>query len=191
MSWRASGWTPRPERCPTVKTKLLRFILPLTLCGTAAACSGNAEAPADNGAAPTAAAARIVPLTILADGREHRFTVEAAVTPEEQAKGLMFRTELPADVGMIFPMRPPRPASFWMKNTVIPLDILFIRTDGTIALVAANTKPYSQEPVSAGTPVAGVLELRGGRAAELGIEQGDTVRWGDCSTPESPLSFCP
>lgn len=173
-----------------MKTKPLRLILPLMLCGAVAGCSGKAEAPVENSGA-VAPAVRTVPLTITADGREHRFTVETAVTPEEQQKGLMFRTALPADGGMIFPMEPPRTASFWMKNTVIPLDLLFIRTDGTIALVAANTKPYSQEPVSAGVPVAGVLELRGGRAAELGIEQGDRVRWGDCAVPKGPLSFCP
>ncbi|CAN5155949.1 hypothetical protein BH11PSE5_BH11PSE5_12060 [soil metagenome] len=110
----------------------------------------------------------------------------------------MFRKELPADGGMVFPMTPPRTASFWMKNTVIPLDMLFIRTDGTIALVAANTKPYAREPVSAGVPVAAVLELRGGRAAELGVKEGDKVKWGACAVPDvrpheswDRASFCP
>lgn len=107
----------------------------------------------------------------------------------------MFRKSLDADGGMLFPMAPPRTASFWMKDTLIPLDMLFIRTDGTIALVAANAAPYSRVPVSAGVPVAAVLELRGGRAAELGISEGDSVAWGSCVDPASKtngaLDFCP
>lgn len=79
--------------------------------------------------------------------------------------------------GMIFPFSEPRVASFWMKNTVIPLDIIFIRTNGTIESIAENAVPYSTDPVEAGEPVAAVLELRGGLSAELGIAAGDTVRW--------------
>jgi uncharacterized membrane protein (UPF0127 family) len=78
---------------------------------------------------------------------------------------------------MIFPMEPPRDASFWMKNTVIALDIIFIGTDRRILNIAANTVPYSETPVYS-TGVAGaVLELSAGRAAELGIAAGDTVAW--------------
>jgi uncharacterized membrane protein (UPF0127 family) len=78
---------------------------------------------------------------------------------------------------MIFPMNPPRPASFWMKNTVISLDLIFIRPDGTIARIAAEAVPYSLEPIDSGEPVSAVLEIAGGRAAELGISEGDKVRW--------------
>jgi uncharacterized membrane protein (UPF0127 family) len=107
----------------------------------------------------------------------------------------MFRKSIAADGGMLFPMNPPRTASFWMKNTLIPLDMLFIRTDGSIAFIAANTQPYSREPVSAGVPVTAVLELRGGRAAELGIAEGGRVSWGKCADPAGKsrpgLDFCP
>jgi uncharacterized membrane protein (UPF0127 family) len=82
-----------------------------------------------------------------------------------------------------------------MKNTVIPLDMLFIRTDGTIAFIASETVPYSREPVSAGVPVAAVLELDGGRARALGIREGDRVSWGRCADPKATtaaeLDFCP
>ena len=120
-----------------------------------------------------------MPLTIrTAAGKVHRFTVEVARTPEEQAQGLMFRETLAPDRGMIFPHDPPRPASFWMKNTLIPLDIVFIRPDRTILRIEANTVPYSLEPVtSLGEPTAAVLELAGGRSAELGIAPGDRVDW--------------
>ena len=118
-----------------------------------------------------------LPLTISSNGREHRFTVEVARTGEEQSMGLMYRTELAPDRGMIFPMDPPRNASFWMRNTLIPLDMIFVRADGSIANVEANTVPYSEEPVRSAGPVAAVLEIPGGRAAELGIKAGDIVKW--------------
>ena len=118
-----------------------------------------------------------VPLTISSNGRQHRFTVEVARTPEEQAMGLMYRNLLAPDRGMIFPFDSPRPASFWMRNTLIPLDMIFVRQDGSIANIAANTVPYSEEPVTSDGPVAAVLEIPGGRAAELGIKPGDTVKW--------------
>ncbi len=118
-----------------------------------------------------------VPLTISSATGEHRFTVEVARSAAEQAQGLMFRASLPPDRGMIFPYDPPQAVGFWMKNTLIPLDMIFIRADGTIARIAANTVPHSLEPVGSGEPVSAVLEIRGGRAAELGIRPGDRVRW--------------
>ncbi len=118
-----------------------------------------------------------MPLTIRSAGREHRFTVEVAKTPEQQARGLMYRRSLARDRGMVFPYDPPQTVGFWMKNTLIPLDIIFIRADGRIARIAANTTPLSLDPVPSGEPVATVLEIRGGRAAELGIREGDLVSW--------------
>lgn len=132
-----------------------------------------------NAAAPLAQAdvAALSPLTITARSGDIPFQVEVARTAEEQARGLMYRTGLAAGRGMIFPMSPPRPASFWMKNTFIPLDILFIRPDGTIARIAENTTPESLDQIIAGEPVAAVLEIAGGEAARLGIAEGDRVRW--------------
>jgi uncharacterized membrane protein (UPF0127 family) len=118
-----------------------------------------------------------LPLTVRSASGTHRFTVEIARTPEEQANGLMHRQSLAPDRGMLFPYEPPQPASFWMKNTLIPLDMIFIRPDGTIARIVANTVPLSLDPVPSLEPVAAVLELAGGRAAELGIREGDRVSW--------------
>ncbi len=119
-----------------------------------------------------------MPLTITrADGAKHRFTVEVARSPEQQSQGLMNRQSLAPDRGMIFPYDPPVAASFWMKNTLIPLDMIFVRADGTIARIEENTAPLSLDPISAGEPVAAVLELAGGRSAALGIVAGARVDW--------------
>lgn len=120
---------------------------------------------------------RVVPLTVSAAGRTHRLQVEVAGTPAEQAKGLMFRTEMGANEGMIFPFNPAKKASFWMKNTVIPLDLVFIDGAGRVESVAARAVPYSLEPINSRGDVAAVLEINGGRAAELGIAPGAQVRW--------------
>ena len=117
-----------------------------------------------------------VALTIHSATRDHLFTVQVAATPEQQQHGLMFYRSLGADEGMIFPYEPPQSVSFWMHNTLIPLDMVFIREDGTIARIA-TAKPLDDTPVPAGEPVAAVLEIRGGRAAELGIREGDKVEW--------------
>ena len=118
-----------------------------------------------------------VPLTVTSSGRTHRFTVEVARTAEEQATGLMNRSSLAPDRGMIFPFAEPRVAGFWMKNTLIPLDMIFVRADGSIANIEANTVPLSLQPVYSDGPVSAVLELAGGRSAELGIKPGDKVKW--------------
>ena len=148
-----------------------------------AACS--AQPAADTGAAAEIAAEtthpasglEVIPLTVTGTSGTHRFAVELADTPEAQRRGLMFRTELPDDAGMIFPYDGTTAQSFWMKNTPLPLDIIFIGPDGRISNIAAMTEPYSLESVYSVGPVLGVLELRGGLAAELGIEPGDKVDW--------------
>ena len=121
----------------------------------------------------------IVPLTVTSGEDVHRFDVEVARSVEEQAKGLMFRTELGPNEGMIFPRDPPDIAGFYMKNTPLPLDIIFIGPDGRILNIAAETTPYSLDTVRADGLTGLVLELAGGRAAELGIEAGDVVAWTD------------
>ena len=147
----------------------------LALLASLAACQPSASNAVD--LAPSPAGLEQVPLTITSGQRTHRFTVEIARTREEQATGLMNRSELAPDRGMIFPFDPPRDASFWMKNTLIPLDMIFVRTDGSIANIAENTVPLSLESVRSEGPVGAVLELAGGRAAELGIKPGDKVAW--------------
>jgi len=107
-----------------------------------------------------------------------RFLTELASDPRSQEKGLMFRTKLAANAGMLFDFHTPQPQTFWMKNTVLPLDMIFIRTDGTISSIAPNTTPYSETPIPSTEPVRAVLEINGGRSAQLGIEPGQRVHNG-------------
>jgi len=88
----------------------------------------------------------------------------------------MFRRTLAPDRGMIFPYDPPQDVAFWMRNTLIPLDMVFIRADGTIARIA-TAKPLDETPVPSGEPISAVLEIAGGRAAELKVKEGDKVSW--------------
>lgn len=141
------------------------------------ALAGCAPTSAGSPPALDAQAAATVPLTIHTARGKIGYAVEVAATMQEQARGLMYRTSLPDRGGMIFPMTPPREASFWMKNTYIPLDIIFIRADGTIARIAANAVPEDLTPVKSGEPVAAVLEIAGGAAAANGIAEGDRVEW--------------
>lgn len=110
-----------------------------------------------------------------AAGAKLRFQVELARTPEEQARGLMFRKTLAADAGMLFIYATPQPAGFWMKNTYIPLDMLFIEPDGRIERVHANAEPLSTAPIEGPVKTKAVLEINGGTAARLGIRPGDHV----------------
>ncbi|MEO9599929.1 DUF192 domain-containing protein [Parasphingorhabdus sp.] len=139
--------------------------------GETAASNPNSELPLSE------AGLNQVPLNIQSSQATHAFVVEVAESSAQQAQGLMFRTKLASDKGMIFPFAEDRVASFWMKNTVISLDIIFIRRDGTIESIAANTVPYSLAPVRSNGPIATVLEIAAGRANELGIAPGDTVTW--------------
>ena len=148
-----------------------------------AACQAEPEAAAPTNVSTPAPAVSpvsglpLAPLEIRSGGRTHRFTVELARSADEQAYGLMNRALLGPDAGMLFPFPQPRPASFWMKNTIIPLDMIFIRADGSIARIAANTEPLSLKSVGVSEPVAAVLEIAGGRAAELGIDESARVAW--------------
>ena len=127
------------------------------------------------GTAGSVAAAELQPLEIASKGGVHVFAVEMASTPAEQAKGLMFRRELPEGQGMLFDFHHEQPTSFWMKNTYIPLDMIFIRGDGRILRIAENTVPLSEALVPSGGPVRAVLEVNAGMARKLGIAPGDRV----------------
>lgn len=110
-----------------------------------------------------------------ADGGEHVFRSEMAISPQQQATGMMFRTEMAPDEGMLFVFGEVRRASFWMRNTLIPLDIIFVRANGRITNIVANATPETDAHRRSTGRVAGVLEIPGGRAAELGIKAGDLV----------------
>ncbi|OYY91095.1 MAG: hypothetical protein B7Y45_05265 [Sphingomonas sp. 28-66-16] len=129
-----------------------------------------------------AAAVGTIGVTITSPNGPHRFRVEVARTAAEQARGLMYRTDIAPDGGMLFAPYPadggpPSEANFWMKNTPSPLDIIFIRPDGSIARIAENTVPFSEAQIPSGEPVSAVLEIRGGRSSALGISEDDRVSW--------------
>jgi uncharacterized membrane protein (UPF0127 family) len=162
----------------------MRWNLPTILASFAfagAACSPLSARPAP---VPQAVPAgrpntglRVIPLTISQNGNRHTFQVEVAKTSAQQETGLMFRTKMAKDHGMLFPSPYPEARTFWMKNTIIPLDIVFIGPDHRISNIAAKAVPYSLDPIpSAGETIA-VLELNGGRAAELGFTPGALVSW--------------
>jgi len=103
------------------------------------------------------------------------FNVELALTQSERAQGLMFRQQLADDAGMLFDFGEEREVAFWMRNTFIPLDMIFIAADGTIKSIYANARPQDDTPISSGVPVRFVLEIPGGRAAAAGIKVGDRL----------------
>src|SRR5262245_10516389 len=127
------------------------------------------------GVAGRLAAAELQPLEIASKSGVHVFAVEMASTPEEVARGLMFRRQLPEGQGMLFDFHKEQPTSVWMKNTYIPLDMIFIRADGRIVNIAENRVPLSETLVPSGGPVRAVLEVIGGTAKKLGIAPGDRV----------------
>ena len=157
----------------------------LTACspGASATAGARGAAASAQGAAASEAARhpvsglQVIDLVVDRGGKRLPFRVELADTPEAQARGLMFRTQLGDNEGMIFPSAVPEPRSFWMKNTPLSLDIIFIGTDGRVLNIAANTVPYSLESVSSKGIASAGLELRAGRAAALGIVPGDKVRF--------------
>ena len=158
-----------------IRPTLIAMAMLLVSCSPQPAA--QAVAPAQSSAVHPESGLKVVPLTVTTPTGKHTFRVEVAATGEEQARGLMFRTAMGPDEGMIFPRQPPDVASFWMKNTPLSLDIIFIGTDRKVINVGANTVPYSLDPVGALDLTAAVLELKAGRAAELGIVPGSEVQW--------------
>ena len=138
-----------------VKALLTAFVLVLML--PLAACSDEGR------------------LTIEARNGAHSFAIEIVDTPETRAQGLMYREELAPDAGMLFDFKESRPVSFWMRNTLIPLDMIFITEEGLVANVYAQARPHDPTSIPSDGPVMFVLEIPGGRAAELGIAAGDRV----------------
>jgi uncharacterized membrane protein (UPF0127 family) len=120
-------------------------------------------------------AADLQPLEIVSKSGVHVFAVELVANDEDRARGLMYRKELPEGRGMLFDFKTDQPVSFWMRNTYIPLDMIFIRSDGRIQRIAENTEPLSERLVPSGAPVRGVLEVIAGTARKLGIAPGDRV----------------
>lgn len=114
-------------------------------------------------------------LTIVSGGKRHLFQIEMAISAEQMAQGLMFRRQMAPDAGMLFLHREERELSMWMKNTFIPLDMVFIAADGRITRIAQRTVPQSLTTISSDGPAMAVLELNAGTAERLGIKPGDRV----------------
>ena len=156
---------------PTTRRALLAASAALGIASVGAAA-------AQEGPEPTAAQRTLpaVALTITgANGVRHDFSVEVARTPRQQQIGLMFRTAVSDHGGMLFPWPQPMKSSMWMENTLLPLDMVFIRSDGTVDSIAENTVPRSLAVVSSDGVVGSTLELQGGLTAKLGIAVGDRV----------------
>lgn len=134
------------------------------------------NAPANQDAAGHLGPLPMEDLSIETSNGVQRFHVEIADNDAEREQGLMYRRSMAADHGMLFIFDQPSPQSFWMHNTFLPLDLIFIGADGRIVNIAANATPFSDDNIPSAGPVRGVLELNAGRTAALGILPGDRVR---------------
>ncbi len=157
---------------------LTRFLALALVAGLSslAACTGGATS-----LTAEEQAKGIVPVTVTTKSGRHVFKAEPAVTPAEQQRGLMFRTDLTDTSAMLFWPYPagggaPKEASFWMQNTPTALDLIFIRPDGTVARIARG-EPLDETPIPSGEPVGAVLEVKAGVAAATGMAEGDKVTW--------------
>ncbi|OYX04086.1 MAG: hypothetical protein B7Z15_17860 [Rhizobiales bacterium 32-66-8] len=131
--------------------------------------------------APAAAFAEA--LTLRTATGDYRFSVDVVDTPETRAQGLMFVTELADDAGMLFDFKEEREVSFWMRNTFIPLDMIFVGADGVVKTIHANARPQDPTSIPSEVPVQFVLEIPGGRSAEIGLKPGDTMEHARVSVP--------
>jgi len=159
-----------------MRAVLLSLLLILPACSPQAAERSPAPAAGQASVHPESGL-EVIPLTVTSLGKTHTFRVEVARSTEEQAKGLMFRTTMGPNEGMLFPYDPPRVLSFWMRNTVLSLDLVFIGPDKRVINIAANAVPYSEESILSDAPGIAVLELNAGRARELNIVAGAQVAW--------------
>jgi hypothetical protein len=126
-------------------------------------------------AVPLAACSDEGKLVLHTAGGDHTFNVQVVDTPETRAQGLMFVQELADDAGMLFDFKEEREVSFWMRNTFIPLDMIFIGADGEVKTIHVNARPQDPTSIPSEVPVQFVLEIPGGRSEEIGLEPGDTV----------------
>ena len=117
-----------------------------------------------------------VPLTVVSKDSKHVFQIERAISLDQQARGMMFRESMDPDSGMLFEFDEPKIATIWMKNTPLPLDIIFVRSNGKILKIEHMAQPYKLRSASSEAIVAAVLELQGGRSKELGIMPGDLIQ---------------
>jgi len=154
-----------------MRLSILGLIVSMMLASCAALAGRQAELPVET-------------IRIDTQSGPKEFKVEVAADAVSQEHGLMFRRDLAADAGMLFDFHQEARVSFWMKNTPLPLDMVFIRADGTVSSVEPNAIPFSTASIPSAEPVRAVLEINGGRAHDLGIKPGDRVRAGIFHDPE-------
>ncbi|MGB3615082.1 MAG: DUF192 domain-containing protein [Elainellaceae cyanobacterium] len=156
-------------------------IVPLPLSPPAAAPPAASPPAVSTKDAPLASSpyqGQVLPISATVDIRGTQIALEVAETPAQRATGLMFRPEIPADRGMLFPFSPSRPVQFWMRNVQVPLDMVFLY-QGRVEAIAAEVPPCTTLPCPTYGPLVeidNVIELRGGRAEELGLQVGDRLR---------------
>ena len=151
--------------------------LSLFCCILLISCAPSDSSVTESETTLTESLGQKLPITATAKMGGETIELEVAKTPEQQAIGLMYREEFPENRGMLFPMKPPREPRFWMKNVEIPLDMIFVR-EGKIRAIAHDVPPCEEEPCLTYSPkviIDQVIELRGGRAKELGLEIGDSI----------------
>ncbi|MGV0028002.1 DUF192 domain-containing protein [Phormidesmis priestleyi] len=162
-----------------VQTSLMGIGLSVLLMGCASSTADTSKAQnAPDVSAVQSAIAQDLPITAIAEIVGKKVQLEVANTPQEQATGLMGRTSLGDDRGMLFPFSPPRPVQFWMKNTLISLDMIFVR-QGVVKAIAVDVPPCKSDPCpvygSANEVIDQVIEVRGGRSKALGLKVGDRL----------------
>jgi uncharacterized protein len=149
------------------------------LCALAACAAGYSLSTSANaqdcGLLPSMHRLKVETMTILSARGPVMLHTELALSSAEQERGLMCRKTVPNDHAMLFVFKPARPVAFWMKNTLVPLDMLFVGQDGHIIGVVRRAPPLSLEPIPSSGPVVGVIEIGGGRADAMGIQPGDKV----------------
>ena len=156
----------------------MRF--PRTVLYTLAACAaglcfGAAANAQDCGLLPSMHRLKVETMTIASAKGPVKLKTELALTSAEQERGLMCRRKVPGDHAMLFVFKPAQPVAFWMKNTLVPLDMLFVGADGRIFNIVRKAPALSLQPIPSNGPAVGVIEIAGGRADALGIEPGDRV----------------
>ena len=134
-------------------------------------------------AAPLAACSDEGKLVLHTATGDHNFNVEVVDTPESRAEGLMFRQELADDAGMLFDFQQEREVSFWMRNTFIPLDMIFVGSDGVVKTIHVNARPQDPTSIPSQVPVQFVLEIPGGRSEEIGLKPGDSMEHARVGAP--------
>ena len=165
----------------------MRLLIVLAACvGVGSACA-SAPAPAAD-LFPNLQQAEV---RIATASGTHRFSVWIATDEQSQQRGLMFVREMPRDSGMLFIFSPPRDAAFWMKDTYLSLDLIFIDPAGTVLNIESDARPHSLEPIESHGPVIGVLELRSGTARAIGLAEGYWITLPSLRTRWSPFQVPP